>query len=295
MARGVVVVPVCFVSRCRQLAKCLVDVWGLQAVDGKLAVPDWSEFRHTITEIFTHILETERGGENATYIPILAEQDPDWFGVSICTVDGQRLDIGNTDVEFSIQSCVKPLTYAVAVEDLGMEAVHRHVGCEPSGLSFNAVALNKDNVPHNPMINAGAIATGSCIKSGVQMARRFKYFMDRLTSLAGGERIGFSEATYLCEQETSWRNNALMYLMEDAGVFPSATSPADALDFYTQCCSISVTTKAASVIAATLANGGVCPLTGSASAAWRGVQYCVSVCLARVVLICTSALSGCWY
>ena len=77
------------------------------------------------------------------------------FGISVCTVDGQVFTIGDAHVDFPIQSCVKPLMYAMAIEDLGRERVHRHVGCEPSGLAHNEVSLNDDGVPHNPMVNAG--------------------------------------------------------------------------------------------------------------------------------------------
>lgn len=86
--------------------------------------------------------------------------------------------------------------------------------------------------------------------------------MSRLQEMAGGHKIGFSHATYLCEHETAWRNNALVAFMQDAGVFPKSVDPLEALDFYLQACSIEVNTSSAATIAATLANGGVCPLNG---------------------------------
>lgn len=116
-------------------------------------MPDWDELTSTVTGIYEE-LKSVTSGANATYIPVLAEQDSSWLGVSICTVDGQRFDLGDVDVDFSIQSCVKPLIYATAVEDSGLNVVHTHVGIEPSGLAFNEVSLNADNLPHNPMVNA---------------------------------------------------------------------------------------------------------------------------------------------
>ena len=135
-----------------------------------------------VKNLFNEVSSEPKTGANATYIPVLAEADPDWFGVSICTVDGQRFDIGNTDIDFSMQSCVKPLMYAVGVEDSSLAQVHEHgvslcpymalraalpalcsayslgyplvcpllctcgvdstVGIEPSGLAFNEVSLN---------------------------------------------------------------------------------------------------------------------------------------------------------
>ena len=116
--------------------------------------------------------ETKRveTGKVATYIPQLARVNPDYFGISVCTVDGQRFDIGDTDIPFSAQSTSKPITYAIACELRGEEHVHNHVGREPSGRNFNELVLNPDSLPHNPLINSGAIMCASLIKPESSMA-----------------------------------------------------------------------------------------------------------------------------
>lgn len=139
-----------------------------KTLTGRLAIPRWAEFAEEVGRLFADVRAQCTGGENATYIPILAEQDPTWFAVAITTVDGQQLVLGDTHVRFSIQSCVKPLAYAVCVEDMGLRRVHEHVGFEPSGLSFNEIALNKGGLPHNPMVREpwAALREGKSGESG---------------------------------------------------------------------------------------------------------------------------------
>ena len=151
----------------------LLRCFHAQAIEHKLAVPDWSRFCDDIDAIYDDIKANVHSGKNASYIPILEEADPRYFGISVCTVDGQRYDVGDTGIDFSIQSCVKPLMYAVAIEDIGLERVHKHVGIEPSGLAFNEVSLNDDAVPHNPMVNPGewggvGVWKRSCVRSVVR-------------------------------------------------------------------------------------------------------------------------------
>ncbi|XP_012503375.1 PREDICTED: glutaminase kidney isoform, mitochondrial [Propithecus coquereli] len=201
-------------------------------------------------------------GKVADYIPQLAKFSPDLWGVSVCTVDGQRHSIGDTKVPFCLQSCVKPLKYAIAVNDLGTECVHRYVGKEPSGLRFNKLFLNEDDKPHNPMVNAGAIVVTSLIKQGVNNAEKFDYVMQFLNKMAGNEYVGFSNATFQSERESGDRNFAIGYYLKEKKCFPEGTDMVGILDFYFQLCSIEVTCESASVMAATLANGGFCPITG---------------------------------
>ncbi|XP_017525070.1 glutaminase kidney isoform, mitochondrial isoform X2 [Manis javanica] len=232
-----------------------------QAFRRKFVIPDFMSFTSHIDELYESA-KKQSGGKVADYIPQLAKFSPDLWGVSVCTVDGQRHSTGDTKVPFCLQSCVKPLKYAIAVNDLGTEYVHRYVGKEPSGLRFNKLFLNEDDKPHNPMVNAGAIVVTSLIKQGVNNAEKFDYVMQFLNKMAGNEYVGFSNATFQSERESGDRNFAIGYYLKEKKCFPEGTDMVGILDFYFQLCSIEVTCESASVMAATLANGGFCPITG---------------------------------
>uniref|UniRef100_A0A8C6WQ56 glutaminase n=1 Tax=Neogobius melanostomus TaxID=47308 RepID=A0A8C6WQ56_9GOBI len=167
--------------------------------------------------------------------------------------------VGDTKVPFCLQSCVKPLKYAIAVHDHGTDYVHRFIGKEPSGLRFNKLFLDEDDKPHNPMVNAGAIVCTSLIKVCLLCGKCVMNFMNKL---AGNEYVGFSNATFQSERESGDRNFAIGYYLKEKKCFPEGTDMTSILDFYFQLCSIEVTCESASVMAATLANGGFCPITG---------------------------------
>ncbi|XP_047463791.1 glutaminase liver isoform, mitochondrial-like [Mugil cephalus] len=227
----------------------------------KFIIPDFEKFAHQIDRIFDDAQQQE-GGQVADYIPQLAKFSPDLWGVSLCTIDGQRHSVGDTKVPFCLQSCVKPLEYAIAVHELDSEQVHQFVGKEPSGLKFNKLSLNEEDKPHNPMVNAGAIVISSLIKPHSNKAERFDFVMDFLKSMAGSEYVGFSNATFQSERETGDRNYAIGYYLKEKKCFPDYADMMAALDFYFQLCSIEVNCESGSVMAATLANGGICPITG---------------------------------
>ncbi|XP_036400722.1 glutaminase kidney isoform, mitochondrial-like isoform X4 [Megalops cyprinoides] len=232
-----------------------------QAFRKKFVIPDFLSFTSHIDELYESAKKLS-GGQVADYIPQLAKFSPDLWAVSLCTVDGQRHTVGDTKVPFCLQSCVKPLKYAIAVHDHSTEYVHRFIGKEPSGLRFNKLFLNEDDKPHNPMVNAGAIVCTSLIKQGASNAEKFDYVMNFLNKMAGNEYVGFSNATFQSERESGDRNFAIGYYLKEKKCFPEGTDMTSILDFYFQLCSIEVTCESASVMAATLANGGFCPITG---------------------------------
>ncbi|XP_017960624.1 glutaminase liver isoform, mitochondrial isoform X2 [Drosophila navojoa] len=230
----------------------------------QFVIPDFSSFVKDIEEIY-HRCKSNTLGKLADYIPQLARYSPNFWGVSICTVDGQRFSIGDVEEPFTLQSCSKPLTYAIALEKLGPKVVHSFVGQEPSGRIFNELVLDQNKKPHNPMINAGAILTCSLmsalVKPDMTSAEIFDYTMSWFKRLSGGEYIGFNNAVFLSEREAADRNYALGFYMRENKCFPKRTNLKEVMDYYFQCCSMETNCEAMSVIAASLANGGICPTT----------------------------------
>ncbi|XP_051913082.1 glutaminase kidney isoform, mitochondrial-like isoform X2 [Hippocampus zosterae] len=239
-------------------------------------IPDFQAFTQKIKVIYDSAQQQD-GGQVADYIPQLAKFSSDIWGVSLCTVDGQRHSMGDTKVPFCLQSCVKPLEYAIAVHELGSEHVHQFVGKEPSGFRFNNLSLNEEDKPHNPMVNAGAIVISSLIKPDSKKAERFDYVMEFLKRTAGAEYVGFSNATFQSERETGDRNYAIGYYLKEKKCFPKNVDMSDALDFYFQLCAIEMTCESGSVMAATLANGGICPITGERVLSTEAVRNTLSL------------------
>ena len=250
----------------------------LQSLDGELAIRNFPVFENQIANIYAHA-QAATGGTVASYIPELAKQDPASFGLAVCSIDGQRLALGDANTAFCLQSAVKPLNYALALGLNGERYVHHHVGREPSGQGFNELALNGDNRPHNPMINSGAIMCSAMIRPGRPVDERFDLLMRFWNSAIGTQACTFDEAVYRSEQATAERNFALARLMQSHGVFPEGSIVERALDLYFRSCAISLDCRALSVAAATLANGGVCPLTGHRIAERSTIRNTLSLML----------------
>ncbi len=119
-----------------------------RAVEGDLAVPDFTALTSDIERMYRELLPL-KSGQVAGYIPQLARVDPDQLAIAVCTVDRQRITIGDAATAFCLQSVSKTVSYCLALDEHGTDAVHRHVGHEPSGQSFNELALNPKGLPHN--------------------------------------------------------------------------------------------------------------------------------------------------
>lgn len=235
-------------------------------------VPDF----HYITEIIEKVYNEQlknNAGQNAEYIPQLAQVNPNQFAISVTTVDGQHFSIGDADRQFCIQSCSKPVSYLIACHEFSANYVHQHVGTEPSGHPFNEIVLKKSptgdipnrQIPHNPMINAGAIMAVTMVYPDKEPEERLNAVLDVWRNISGCHPadIGYDHETYLSESSTADRNWCLGFMMKEKHAFPDCFTELRAnLEVYFQICSILSTNRAMAGMGATLANGGVNPLTG---------------------------------
>lgn len=199
-----------------------------------------------------------RSGELADYIPELAAVAPDSFGICIATVDGFVYEVGDTRLPFTIQSISKPFTYALALADRGSGAVAEKIDVEPSGEPFNEISLDpRTERPRNPMINAGAITAASLV-AGPDLDTRFERIRAAYSRYAGRD-LTFNRSVYESESRTGHRNRAIGHMLRSFDIITA--DPDEAVDLYFRQCSVDVTCRDLSVMAATMANNGVNPVT----------------------------------
>lgn len=223
------------------------------------ALPGWDRVEEIVREVHLRY-SSERGGRVADYIPILAEADPELFGLAVIEVGGGLHDAGDAMHAFSIQSISKMFVYALAIQEHGHERVREIVGVNNTGLAFNSVValeLN-DGHPMNPMVNAGAIATTGLIP-GATPDEQWVCIRDGLSAFAG-RPLALDDVVYSSEAATNDRNRAFGRLLRSYGRLDG--DPDAVVDVYTRQCALSVTAHDLAVMGATLADGGVNPVTG---------------------------------
>lgn len=198
-------------------------------------------------------------GANSQVYPALARVPSDLFGICVVGTNGGVHTVGDADYEFTIMSVSKPFVFALACEALGPEVVREKIGVNATGLAFNSLAAveHGDQGRTNPMVNAGAIATTS-LTPGDSFDAKWEAIRDGLSRFAG-RTLSLNDEVYASASETNFRNQALARLLQSFDrVY---MEPAEATDLYTKQCSLNVSARDLAVMGATLADGGVNPVT----------------------------------
>jgi glutaminase len=199
-------------------------------------------------------------GANADYIPALAKVDSNIYGIALVTPDGTIYTKGDVESEVSIQSISKVFTMALVMEEKSPDAIYNNMGVDATGQVFNSIVAVEQykGAEMNPLVNAGAIAATSMVAGGSREEIWGK-ILDYYSAFAGRE-LKVNKEVFDSEAATNQRNQAIAQLMYAYGHIKE--DPARATDIYTEQCSVNVNARDLAVMAATLANGGLNPLTG---------------------------------
>lgn len=243
---------------------CAVAITGLWlatiplASFAQTATPSAESLKKLAKEAYAKFKD-DKGGKNADYIPALAKVPSNLFGITIVTVDGKVINVGDVDKPFSMQSCSKVFTMCLVMQESGDKAIYDKINVEPTGEAFNSIrAIEEgDGRADNPFVNPGAIATVSLVKA--------KNAQERWDKIIGcynkfaGEKLTVLEDIYKSEAETNFRNRGIAHVLFNSGNL--FCDPLEATDVYTKQCSVGVTCKQLAVMGGTLANHGVNPVT----------------------------------
>jgi glutaminase len=228
------------------------------------SLPSDEEIR-SIVEAGYERFRHEDQGHVADYIPALAEASPQTFGVCVAGVHGGLFAIGDAEQEFTIQSISKLFVFALVCDALGSAEARRKLGVNSTGLPFDSVMgveLNEDRTM-NPMVNAGALASTSLVP-GDTAEEKFARIVDGLSVFAG-RSLKMDESVYESEIATNARNRGIAHLLNGYGRM--YCDPDVVTDVYTRQCSLRVSARDLAVMGATLADGGVNPLSGARAVA----------------------------
>ena len=223
------------------------------------ALPPDTDVKAIITAGYERFMHLDEGAV-ADYIPALAAASPSAFGVCVAGVHGPLFAVGDADQEFAIESVSKLFVFALVCHALGYEEARRKLGVNATGLPFNsvmAIELNADRTM-NPLVNAGAIATTSLVL-GTTAEEKFESILAAMSRFAG-RRLVVDQEVYESEAATNDRNRGIAHLLDGYGRM--YCDPDLATDVYTRQCSVRVSARDLAVMGATLANGGVNPVTG---------------------------------
>jgi glutaminase len=221
-------------------------------------LPDAKQVQTLVSEAHKRFKSTVEGKNSEVY-PALTRVSKDLFGICVAGTSGNIYMAGDAEDEFTIMSVSKPFVFALVCAELGVAEVRERIGVNATGLAFNSLAAVEQNPDGktNPMVNAGAIATTSLVP-GATLEAKWNFVHDGLSRFAG-RTLTLNDEVYASASETNYRNQSLARLLQSYGRI--YMDPGEATDLYTKQCALNVSARDLAVMGATLADGGVNPLT----------------------------------
>ena len=225
-------------------------------MDKKITIAQIKEVAQQAYDLY----KTNTDGKNADYIPYLANINKNLFGISICLLNGQTIEVGDSEYRFGIESVSKVHTAILVLRQYGAKELLEKIGADATGLPFNsiiAILLENDH-PSTPLVNAGAITACSMVKPVGDSKQKWDAIVANITDLCGSAPQLIDEL-YKSESATNFNNRSIAWLLKNYNRIYD--DPDMSLDLYPRQCSLGITAKQLSVAAATVANLGLNPVT----------------------------------
>lgn len=232
---------------------------------------------HRVVKSAYELFKSNTDGVNSQVYPALARVPSNLFGICVVGSSGSIYSIGDADYEFTIMSVSKPFIFALVCDVLGADKVAENIGINATGLAFNSLAAIEQGIEGrtNPMVNAGAIATTNLVP-GETLEAKWKFIHEGLNRFAG-RTLSMNEEVYDSASRTNFRNQSIARLLQSYGRL--VIDPVDATELYTKQCSLNVTARDLAVMGATLADGGVNPITKERVVSQSVCHYALAVML----------------
>jgi glutaminase len=221
-------------------------------------LPPAEQVRELVDEAYRRF-KPNSDGKNSQVYPALARVPEDMFGICVVGTAGEVYAVGDAEHEFSIMSVSKPFLFALICEQIGPKQAHAKLGANSTGYPFNSLAgieFSPDGRT-NPMVNAGAIATTSLVP-GATTDEKWSFIHDGLSRFAG-RRLPLNQEVYASASATNFRNRSIARMLQSLDRI--YCDPPEATDLYTRQCSLNVSARDLAIMGATLADGGVNPVT----------------------------------
>ncbi len=215
---------------------------------------------HAVVQEAYELCKKEKGGKNADYIPYLASVDSNLFAIAICLPDGEIIEAGDSSYRFGIESVSKVATALLVLKEYGANTIMDMIGADATGMPFNsimAILLEKDH-PSTPLVNAGAISAVSLVRPVGDKQQKWESILHNINELCASE-LPIIDELYKSERVTNHNNRAIAWLLKSYNRIYD--EPDMSLDLYTRQCSLGVTTSELAVLAGTIADGGINPVT----------------------------------
>ena len=217
------------------------------------------ELKAAVNAAYTSLKEN-REGRNADYIPYLANVDSQLFGIAVCLPGGETITVGDSNYRFGIESISKVATAILVLKEYGAETLLDMIGADATGMPFNSVLaiLLENEHPSTPLVNAGAISAVSMVRPVGNSRGKWEAIERNIEELCGS-RAPLIDELYRSESVSNHNNRAIAWLLKSYNRIYD--DPEMSLDLYTRQCSLGVTAKQLSIMAATIALDGYNPVT----------------------------------